>query len=279
MSVKAMTWAWEQDLKPGPKFVLVALADHSDGQGICWPGHELIAEKCGLSRQTVLEHVAMLERDGYVISEHSRDGRGRHAKARYFLQLGRLSTQPSGLASATPTPVVTMSGNPTRLHVGISGSTMSGFPVPIKDEPKAIEPTTPTPPCLFDVGKADVERWFERVFWPRYPKHVRKSKALSELLAQRPDQVTLDAIAEGLEHRLKAEAAARNRNAWFRAWPDPHRWLKAGDRCWEDRFDVPRETARDESTCFRCSRAAVAVTSGKPHCTAHNPIFERGANA
>jgi hypothetical protein len=268
MSVKAMTWAWDQPVKPGPKLVLVALADHSDGAGVCWPGHDLIANKCGLSRQTVLEHIATLEKDGYLIAEAGRDSRGRVVRSRYFLQLARPEAPP-----CRDSRHGAMSDNPTRSHVGISGSTMSGFPVPIKEEPKAIEPKTQANPRLFELGKTAIEAWFNAKFWARYPKKVGRAKALQVLIEASPDPALLNEIEEGLSHRLAAEAAAHAKGEWFRAWPDPHRWLRPADARWRDRFDVPRETKRDERGCWQCSAPAVAVVNGKAHCRKHDPIF------
>lgn len=262
-----MTWAWDQQLKLGPKFVLVALADHSDGAGVCWPGHELIAEKCNITRQTVVEHIAFLERENYLRAERTRTAKGREGKARYFLNLDRLSTQ------------APESEKPTLARVGISAIPESGLPDRNKVEPKAIEPN-PQPPCLFAVTMGELNDWFDRQFWPLYPKRVGRGKALQVLREQPIDRVTLDAILGGLKHRLAAEAAATARGDWFRDWPDAHRWLKASERRWEDRFDVPRETLRDESKCHRCGAPAVAVHNGKPHCRDHNPVFESdGARA
>jgi hypothetical protein len=259
MSVRAMTWAWEQDLKTGPKFVLVALADHSDGAGVCWPGHELIAEKCGLSRQTVVEHIAMLERELYLKAERTRDAKGREGKARYFLQLDRLSMQPPE------------SEKPTLARVGISAIPESGFPTPYKVEPKAIEPKPPNP-LLFEVKGREIEQWFELHFWRLYPKRVNKAKALLVLKDQRPDAQLLAAMLEGLNHRLEAERAAKAKGEWFRAWPDPHRFLRPSERRWEDRFDVPRGTQQTESyCCFTCGGAAVLSTGKRWYCRSHDP--------
>jgi len=48
-----MHWAWQQDLKPVPKLVLMALADAADDQGVCWPSVATIATKVGVSTRTV----------------------------------------------------------------------------------------------------------------------------------------------------------------------------------------------------------------------------------
>jgi len=37
MSLAAMTWAWEQDLEPANKIILLAVADIADEEGIAFP--------------------------------------------------------------------------------------------------------------------------------------------------------------------------------------------------------------------------------------------------
>lgn len=87
MSVKASSWAWEQDLKQGPKLVLLALADHADNSGICWPGHESVAEKTGCTTRSVIEHIKILsEADLLTVEERRREG-GQRASNRYILHI------------------------------------------------------------------------------------------------------------------------------------------------------------------------------------------------
>ena len=87
MSVKAMAIAWEADLKPGAKLVLLAIADHSDGKGVCWPGQEHIAEKCNMNRSTVNQHIGDLVSLGYLFVEKGRSKTGQAVKATYRVNL------------------------------------------------------------------------------------------------------------------------------------------------------------------------------------------------
>jgi len=48
MSTEASSWAWRQRLTATQKLVLLALADHADHEGICWPGMVGVAKKQGL---------------------------------------------------------------------------------------------------------------------------------------------------------------------------------------------------------------------------------------
>ena len=66
MSVKAMTWAWEQNVPPSTKVVLMALADHADDDGACFPGLKTVGHKCRMQKRTVQHHLAVLRNQGLV---------------------------------------------------------------------------------------------------------------------------------------------------------------------------------------------------------------------
>nr|DAL36429.1 MAG TPA_asm: helix-turn-helix domain protein [Caudoviricetes sp.] len=88
MSVRALGWAWKQDLLPREKLILLALADAaSDETWRCWPSHRHLAEKTGYSVSTVKRALAELEASGRIV----RRGRVRASGARssdvYLLRL------------------------------------------------------------------------------------------------------------------------------------------------------------------------------------------------
>ena len=85
MSIRAMAWAWDaQCPAPGAKLVLLKLADHANDEGECWPSQGRIAADCGLTRQTVNEHLKKLVEAGLVRCENRFNGTGQLAN-RYFL--------------------------------------------------------------------------------------------------------------------------------------------------------------------------------------------------
>ena len=67
MSVKVMGWVWDQaEIPPLQKFTLLALADHADDKGDCWPGVSGLVEKTGLSERTIHYHLKTLEENGVL---------------------------------------------------------------------------------------------------------------------------------------------------------------------------------------------------------------------
>lgn len=74
-----MSWAFEQTTPPVSKLVLLALADHADDNGVCWPGLLGLAGKTCLTRRTLLRHLNTLRRLGLVkvIPRHDHNGRQR----------------------------------------------------------------------------------------------------------------------------------------------------------------------------------------------------------
>ncbi|HEY7823591.1 MAG TPA: helix-turn-helix domain-containing protein [Acidimicrobiia bacterium] len=87
MSLDLMSWAFKQPVEPGPKLVLLALADHANGQtGLCIPGQKSLAEQCSMSVRTVQRHLITLEEEGYIRREARMRGAGRgRTSDRYYL--------------------------------------------------------------------------------------------------------------------------------------------------------------------------------------------------
>lgn len=89
MSVKAISWAFDQALEPSRKIVLLALADFADDAGACWPSMERIAAKSSMSRRTVVRAISELEEAGLVSREQSRDTETNRQRPNFY----RLSLQ------------------------------------------------------------------------------------------------------------------------------------------------------------------------------------------
>lgn len=87
MSLDLMSWAFKQHVEPGPKLVLLALADHANGQtGLCIPGQKSLAIQCSMSVRTVQRHIQVLEDAGLLRREARMRGEGRgRTSDRYYL--------------------------------------------------------------------------------------------------------------------------------------------------------------------------------------------------
>ncbi|WP_081072528.1 helix-turn-helix domain-containing protein [Burkholderia stagnalis] len=74
MSIHLMNQAWRTDLPTGAKFVLVAVCDTANDEGVCWPSVETIRRKCSMGERTVQRHLDDLESAG-IITRSFRKGR------------------------------------------------------------------------------------------------------------------------------------------------------------------------------------------------------------
>ena len=78
MSVQAMTWAFEQDVDPNAKLVLLAIANRSNHEtGLCFPGQQLLGRECSMSERTIRRHLKTLEAAGLVRRRPRMLGEGR----------------------------------------------------------------------------------------------------------------------------------------------------------------------------------------------------------
>jgi len=55
MSRRARDWAWGLSVTPPQKLVLLALSEHADDSGDCWPSLTRLSELTGLVRSTVVQ--------------------------------------------------------------------------------------------------------------------------------------------------------------------------------------------------------------------------------
>lgn len=87
MTIRAMNWAWGVELPPAMKLVLLKLADRANDDGQCWPGMDVVAEACGVSKASVIRYVAKMESMGLVKVERRKGDDGRQATNIYCLNM------------------------------------------------------------------------------------------------------------------------------------------------------------------------------------------------
>lgn len=127
MSVKASTWAWAQNLPATEKLVLLALADHADDDGVCWPGQEKLAKKTGLVRKSIYSCTKSLEAKGLLEIE-ARKTKGIQRSNRYRLKLGLMLVPCVSVTHGHEydVPTVMGKGDPLETSVETSDETSSG---------------------------------------------------------------------------------------------------------------------------------------------------------
>lgn len=70
MSVKAMSYVWEHSPYTGNALIVhLALADHCDDQGICWPSQKYLASKCKVSVRQIRRIIHQMVEDNYLFIE------------------------------------------------------------------------------------------------------------------------------------------------------------------------------------------------------------------
>lgn len=86
MAIKVMTRVWDTSKSKGnDRLLLLAIADHTDDDGICWPSIPRLAEKTNVLERQVMRNIAHLEKIGELYVEHNR---GRHRNNRYLVTVG-----------------------------------------------------------------------------------------------------------------------------------------------------------------------------------------------
>lgn len=81
MSVAALVWAMEQEIRPSSlKFLLVICADVTPEGGFCYPSIDYLARITCQDRKTVISGIGELEARGYLIDTGRRAGRTKQIK-------------------------------------------------------------------------------------------------------------------------------------------------------------------------------------------------------
>lgn len=69
MSIKVMTRVWEHSTQNNGKLLLLlALADHADDNGVCWPSIGRLAQKARIEPRQAKRHLRALEKEGELFT-------------------------------------------------------------------------------------------------------------------------------------------------------------------------------------------------------------------
>ena len=114
MSIEVLNWAWRQDVpSASAKLVLLAIADHANGDGYCWPSMKRIAGMTGLSVRQVSNHVTKLAELGLLVKADRRRSGGQYRGWSYVVGDTSGSGLPvEGATSGSDLPLTSGSGLP-----------------------------------------------------------------------------------------------------------------------------------------------------------------------
>lgn len=137
MTIKAMNWAWEVELPPALKLVLLKLADRANDDGECWPGQASVAKACGIGARTLVRHIATLEQMGLIKTEKRYGDDGKRTTNMYVLSLS--ANLAHGLSAKScinhvPTVALTLDEETTLLNHRCEQE-CSRLPAPIVADP------------------------------------------------------------------------------------------------------------------------------------------------
>lgn len=214
-----MTWAWEQDVKPVGKFILVTLADHAGDDGVCWPSTARIEQRTGLAHSTVQDWLNKLEEGGWLVRRHQ-DRDGMKWVSKYvLLQTPAVVREPDNDVREADTPM--------------SGSRTEGVREP-DIEPslnRQLEPSRPTSSrrqrrdaLLATITPEETEAF--ETFWQMYGRVGPRLVAMECWLRRVRDGADPDAILDGLEAWCvywRSPGAAKVK--WPQGWLNERRWL------------------------------------------------------
>jgi len=217
MSIRVMTWAFDQQIPGNLKIVLLALADNANDGGYCWPSQDVIAHKASVSVRNLRRLLNDLESRGLIRIDARRRQDGYKAANGYQLSPANLS------------------GKPADEHISPDTTGHSHRPTVSDQEPSVEPPKSVNAQARPRDTQAKTE-WEE--FWKIYPRKVAKDAAhrawLSAIRREDPHIILM-----GLDRLLPSLMKREPQYV-----PHPATWLNGGS--WNDDPDpAPSSTSRD----------------------------------
>jgi DNA-binding transcriptional ArsR family regulator len=221
MSITIMKMAWEAEIPPPEKLILLSLSDQANDEGVTWPSVSAIVKKTGMSERTVFRHLASLEKLGHIKREQ-RVG----SSTVYHVHPCQNGTpvKMAPLSLVTPTPAI-MTPTPA------TGDTLPLSPVTPtpatvgrqKHQEPSLKPkeTKVEPSVSADEGFAE--------FWIAYPKKTGKQAALKAWAKLKNRDNVLRACLEALAWQRTSKQWTRDGGQYV---PNPATYLNEGR--WDD---------------------------------------------
>lgn len=218
-----MVWAWSHnDLSSTETFVLLALADHANDDGLCWPGQKGLADKTKLARSSIQQVIGRLKDKGKLEIIPRQDPVGRP-----LANLYQLCVSQGGKAHVLGVGVANVLGvNPnevgTNLHIESS-----------KKEPSGREDIVPPPESEKFEPSDLVEAWNEYLTPVGLPKvdmlsATRKMKA-SRRLAEHPEDKFWSTVMYNIQNSTFLRGLSKPRKPDERPFKASFDWLIDND--------------------------------------------------
>ena len=222
---------YDRELPASAKLLYAEISALTDQAGYCFASNAYFERLFGISTETVVRLLRILEKQGYIRRE---DATGGKSQRRIYAGINPAANAAQDPLSKMTIPPVKNDGGPPSKMTTIS---------------KEINNTSIDPPNSPPGGSAgSVKIWdpeaFER-FWALYPKKRDKAKAIREWNKLRADRNLMRSMAAALRRQMASEEWTRENG---RAIPYPCRWLS--HRRWEDELSVdlpdPEPKRREE---------------------------------
>lgn len=226
MSLKATSWAWEiptKDIGMTNKFVLLALADYANLEGICFPSQATLGDKVDLSERSIRTALGELEALG-LISRESRSSTGGRKTDIIKLAIGETCNR-KNLPVAQPAVFGSATGSPLPVASSVINQSV-----------------------ITSKRKDPVE------IYQAYPKHVAKEAAL-KAITRALKSIGFDDLLQAVKDFSQAVAGSDKD-----LLPHPATWFNGG--CWQDdrttwkprqRFGVQFQPQQSPSMAFDTS--------------------------
>lgn len=178
MSIKVMSWVWDNSKQEGTNLLmLLAIADHANDDGICWPSIDRLAAKCRLKRRWAQAVIAKLEESGELEVQR---GTGRSNTSLYLIKgasddtlydTGKGAVQRERVQSSVKKGAVATAPEPSvNHHIEPSVKSVAQAPQPtthpavlVFDELKLARPRKNLIPLIEDAGITDLDLWRDAV--------------------------------------------------------------------------------------------------------------------
>ena len=168
-----MAKAWEMPIPTGQKMVLLALCDHANDDGACYPSQNKIAQKCSMSMRAIVRHIKWLENHGILVKERRQNTNIRKSNL-YLISLDNYQCANLACANlAHPNVTITSSESdklaltlyeepsvePSIEPSDICDDAFAPFAPPLELEPVADKPPMTAKPKSNTPNPANTETW------------------------------------------------------------------------------------------------------------------------